>query len=108
MGEDFGDNGEGTTRGNDGTCVGTAWEGEAAKSLSVNSRAAFFEVMGADVVVTPSAQLRVRRVVTTALRRAVGEDWRKRWRVGASEAWKVAEDNGGGEETKDVEDLSEE
>ena len=78
MGEVFGDNGEETMRGCDGTCVGIVWEGDAARSLSVSSRAAFFDVMGADVVVTPSAQLRVRRAMTTVLRRAVGEDWRKR------------------------------
>jgi hypothetical protein len=108
MGEFFGDNGEEVTRGFDGTCVGTVWEVEAAKSLRVSSRATFLEVGGADWDVTPSAQLRARRVMTTELRRAAGEGWRKRWKEGASEAWKVEEDNGGGEDTNDVRDLSEE
>ena len=57
--------------------MGIVVVGEAAKSLSVSVRAVFVVVVGADVVVTPSAQLRARSLMTTVLRRAVGEDWEK-------------------------------
>jgi hypothetical protein len=40
---------------------------EAAKSLSVSARATFGEVVGMAKLVTPSAQLRVRRAMMTAL-----------------------------------------
>ena len=78
---------------------------EAATSWSVSVRVVFFEVSGIVVVVTPSARLRLRRMVTTALRRAMGLGWQKKLKERAPGAWKVAESNGGGGETRDAWDL---
>ena len=78
MGEVLGDNGEGITRARYGTCVGVGLAREALTSLSVSARATVGEAVGMAEVVTPSAQLRVRRAMTTALVRAVGFGWQKR------------------------------
>ena len=78
MGEVLGDNGEGITRARDGTCVGIGLAREALMSLSASSRVTVGEAVGMSKVVTPSAQLRVRRAMTTALVRAAGFGWQKR------------------------------
>ena len=104
MGEVLGDNGEETTRTMEGTCLGMATGEDAQARRFVSARAPFLEEgRGEHVVVTPSAQLRVRRLMTTAVRRASGQGYRRMLSGGAVEAWSVVDDGWGGEATRNCE-----